>query len=274
MSCDDLDRLRAESPQTVSSSWSKEARRHLESCERCRQLQAVLDAQSPGDVPEAAFPEALRGRIEAAILHDLRPVSPLPGVRRVAAMLLLGSIAVIATANWRLGVDGWDARNGLQSAVDFSLLGISVLALANLLAQQMMPGSRYRAAVWVWLAAPLVALLAAVAALYGDEFKLDYVALALNCLKIGTACAACSAPLFWLALRRGLSFHPIAHGAAAGLLAGLVGVTVLEIYCPYLDRFHIFVAHIGAAVTAALAGAAFGWIRETKRIGRRSVVGG
>ena len=165
MSCDDLDRLRAESPQTVSSSWSKEARRHLESCERCRQLQAVLDAQSPGDVPEA-----LRGRIEAAILRDLRPVSPLPGVRRVAAMLLLGSIAVIATANWRLGVDGWDARNGLQSAVDFSLLGISVLALANLLAQQMMPGSRYRAAVWVWLAAPLVALLAAIAALYGDEF--------------------------------------------------------------------------------------------------------
>ena len=80
-------------------------------------------------------------------------------------------------------------------------------------------------------------------------------------------CAAASAPLFWLALRRGFSLHPIAHGATAGLLAGLVGVSVLEIYCPYLDRFHIFVSHIGGAVIAALSGAAFGWIKEKARQG-------
>jgi len=216
----------------------------------------MLDGPSSVD-----FSEALQGRIEEAILPALRPVSPLPGVGRVAAALLLGAIAVIAIANWRLGVEGWDARSGLQLAVDCSLLGISVVALATLLAQQMMPGSGYRAAVWVWLVVPLVTLLAAVAALYGDQWKPDYVTWAMNCLKIGTACAACSAPLFWLALRRGFSLHPIAQGAAAGLLAGLAGVTVLEIYCPYLDRFHIFVSHIGAAVVASLAGAAFGWIK-------------
>jgi hypothetical protein len=257
MSCDDLDRLRAESPHSASSAWPGEARRHLESCERCEQLQALLDRSSPLD-----FPEALQGRVEAAILPTLRPVSPLPSVWRVAAALLLCAIAVIATANWRVGVEGWDARSFLQSAVDFSLLGISALGLAILLARQMAPGSGYRAAAWVWLAAPAVALLAAVTSLYGDEFKPDYVAWAVNCLKIGGACAAVSAPLFWLALRRGFVLHPIAHGATAGLLAGLVGVTVLEIYCPYLDRFHIFVSHIGVAVMAALAGAAFGWIKD------------
>jgi hypothetical protein len=217
----------------------------------------MLDGPSSVD-----FSQALQVRIEEAILPALRPVSPLPGVWRVAAALLLGAVAVIAIANWRLGVEGWDARSGLQLAVDCSLLGISVVALANLLAQQMMPGSGYKASAWVWLAVPLVSLLAAVASLYGDVWKPDYVTWAMNCLKIGTACAACSAPLFWLALRRGFSLHPIAQGAAAGLLAGLVGVTVLEIYCPYLDRFHIFVSHIGAAVVAALAGAAFGWIRD------------
>jgi hypothetical protein len=151
--------------------------------------------------------------------------------------------------------------------VDFSLLGISVLVLAHLLAQQMTPGSRYRAVFQVWLAVPVVALFAATASLYGDEFKPDYVAWAMNCLKIGTACAAISAPLFWLALRRGFVLHPIAHGATAGLLAGLVGVTVLEIYCPYLDRFHIFVSHIGVAVLAALAGAVFGWIKDRNFFG-------
>ena len=262
MSCEDLDRLRTESPHSGSSAWPRDARLHLESCERCSHLQAVLDGALL-DVPSPMdFSEALQGRIEAAILPGLRAVSPLPSVWRVAATLLLGSIAVIAIANWWVGLEGWDARNGLQSAVDFSLLGISLLALANLLAQQMTPGSRYRAAVWVWLAAPVVALLAAVALLYGDVWKPDYVAWAMNCLKIGGACAAVSAPLFWLALRRGFSLHPIAHGATAGLLAGLVGVTVLEIYCPYLDRFHIFVSHIGVAVIAALVGAALGWIKN------------
>jgi hypothetical protein len=257
MSCDDLDRLRTESAHSGSSAWPEDARQHLESCERCAQLQALLDSSAQAD-----FPEALRNSIEAAVLPGLRPVSPLPGVWRVAAALLLGLIVVIATANWRLGLDGWHARSVLQSTVDLSLLGISVLALANLLAQQMTPGSRYRAAVWVWLAVPVVALLAAVASLYGDIWKPDYVALAMNCFKIGVACAAVSAPLFWLALHRGFSLHPVSHGATAGLLAGLAGVTVLEIYCPYLDRLHISVSHIGVAVVSALVGAVFGWIKD------------
>jgi len=34
MSCDDLDRLRVESAHSGSSSWPREVRRHLESCER------------------------------------------------------------------------------------------------------------------------------------------------------------------------------------------------------------------------------------------------
>lgn len=234
MSCDDLDRLRAESLHSASSSWPEEARRHLESCERCAQLQALLDGGSPAD-----FPEILQERIEAAILPALRPITPLPSVRRVTAGLLLASITVIAIAILRLGVRGWEARNGLQSAVDFTLVGISVLVLANILAQRMMPGYRYTSAVRVWLIAPLVAFLAAVAVLYGDESRPDYVAVAVHCVKIGIACAACSAPLFWLALRRGFSLHPVVQSAAAGLLGGLVGVTVLEIYCPYLDHLRL-----------------------------------
>jgi hypothetical protein len=41
-----------------------------------------------------------------------------------------------------------------------------------------------------------------------------------------------------------------------GLLAGFVGVTVLEIHCPNLDRMHIADGHLGAALTAVLVGAA------------------
>jgi hypothetical protein len=257
MSCDDLDRLRAESPRSGSSAWPREAEQHLASCERCSQLQALLDGSSQVD-----FPEALQDRIEAAVLPGLRPVSPLPGVLRVTSTLLLCSIVVIAMANWRLGLAGWHARSSLQASVDFSLLGIGVLALADLLAHQMTPGFRRRASVWFYLAVPLLTLLAADTWLFGYRWNPKFVPLALSCWEIGVVCAALSAPLFWLALRRGFSLNPVGHGATAGLLAGLVGVTVLEIYCPYLDRLHISVSHIGAAITSALVGAAFGGVKS------------
>jgi hypothetical protein len=48
----------------------------------------------------------------------------------------------------------------------------------------------------------------------------------------------------------------VSQGAMTGLLAGFVGVTVLEIHCPNLDRMHIAGGHLGAAVTAVLVGAA------------------
>jgi hypothetical protein len=259
MSCDDVDRLRTESPRSSSSTWRQEARRHLEGCERCSQLQALLDDSSQVD-----FPEALQDRIEAAILPRLRPVSPLPTALQVTMTLLLCSIIVVAAANWRLGLAGWHARNSLQAFVDFSLLGIFALVLANLLAHRMTPGS-LRGSAWPYLALPLPILLAADAWLFGYRWNPDFLAPALSCWEIGVACAAVSAPLFWLALRRGFSVYPVSHGATAGLLAGLVGVAVLEIYCPYLDRLHIAAGHIGAAVTSTLAGAAAGLIKSRMR---------
>lgn len=262
MSCDDLDRLRAESPGSSSAGWLREAQQHLESCERCSQLQALLDSSPPAD-----FPQALQDSIEAAILPHLQPVSLLPSALRVTVALLLCSIVVIAAANWRLGLAGWRARSSLQASLDFGLLGVSVLMLANILAHQMAPGSRRRPAVWLCLAIPVVALLAVDASLFSDIWKPDFLRLALSCWEIGVTCAAITAPLFWVVLRRGFSLNPVSHGATTGLLAGLVGVTVLEIYCPYLDRLHISAAHIGAAVTSALAGAALGGIKS--RIERR-----
>jgi hypothetical protein len=258
MSCDDLDRLRTRSAHSSSSAWPREAKRHLASCERCSKLQASLD--SPHQ--RLDLPQVLLDRIEASILPGLRPVSPLPSALLVTATLVLCSILVIAAANWWLGLAGWHARSGLQASVDFSLLAISLLTLAKTLANQMTPGSRRGLPVWLLLAAPLVTLLAANAALFGYHWNPAFVPLALSCWEIGVACAAISAPLFWLVLRRGFSFNPVAHGATAGLLAGLAGATVLEIYCPYLDRLHTSASHIGAAVTSLLVGAAWGGIKS------------
>jgi hypothetical protein len=149
--------------------------------------------------------------------------------------------------------------------VNFSFLGIFGIVVANLLAHRMTPGSLRGASAWLCLALPLPVLLAADVLLFGYRWNPNFLRLAFSCWEIGVTCASLSAPLFWLALRKGLSLYPISHGAMTGLLAGLVGVAVLEIYCPYLDRLHISAGHIGAAVTSTLAGAAAGLITSRMR---------
>jgi hypothetical protein len=95
---------------------------------------------------------------------------------------------------------------------------------------QMTPGFRRIASVWLYFAVPSLTLLAADTWLFGYPWNPKFVPLALSCWEIGVACTALCAPFFWLALRRDFSLNPVGHGATAGPLAGLVGVTVLEIY--------------------------------------------
>ena len=101
MQCEDLDQLRLKAPVATSWTWPPEAQEHLASCGRCSQLQAVLDSAEPAD-----FPKTLQSRIEAAILPGLKPVSPLPSAWRVTGALLLCVAAVVALANWQIGVAG------------------------------------------------------------------------------------------------------------------------------------------------------------------------
>ena len=251
MQCNDLDQLRTKSPSSKASTWPMEAQEHLASCSRCSQLQAVFESSKP-----AEFPAALQSRIAAAILPGLKPVSPLPDAWQITAVLVFCAAAVVTVANWQLGVAGWLARNRLQVSVDFILLGISILVVAFSLAKQMAPGSEQPAPTWTLILTPLLALLAAVVLLFGYHWSPNFWPRALACWEIGVACAAVSAPLFWLVLRRGFPLSPVSQGAMTGLLAGFVGVTVLEIHCPNLDRMHIAGGHVGAAVTAVVVGAA------------------
>jgi hypothetical protein len=263
MSCNDLDQLRAASPHSNSARWPLEAKEHLASCEYCSRLQAALDGSS-----EVVASEVLQQKVEADILRDLHPVAPLPSVARVIGMLLIAAACVVAAANYYLGTAGWHARSLSQATVSFVLLGTSFFALANALAHWMTPGSR-RVASWpAYVFLPLLALLGANVAMFDFHANPQFVPQALSCWEIGVTCAALSAPLFWFALRRGFFLNPFARGTLTGLLAGLVGVTVLEIYCPQLDRLHISVAHIGAAVTCAVVGAAWGGAKS--RIARLS----
>ena len=89
------------------------------------------------------------------------------------------------------------------------------------------------------------------------------------CIRAGTLVGVLAAVPFWLVLRRGAILAPRMTGAAAGLLAGLAGTSMLEMHCANLNAWHILLSHLGVAILCALAGLAAGLTAEIR--GRRSI---
>jgi hypothetical protein len=81
-------------------------------------------------------------------------------------------------------------------------------------------------------------------------------------MKNGLTYSVPAALLFWLLLRRGAILCPKIIGAAAGGLAGLIGLSVLEVNCPNLNIFHVLVWHWGVVLISSLAGALIGAAAE------------
>jgi hypothetical protein len=122
----------------------------------------------------------------------------------------------------------------------------------------MVPGSRYRIPPKLLSAGVIISLTVAIAVLFQFQHERNFWANGWACLRAGIPIGILAAVPFWLLLRRGAVLSPGVTGAAIGLLAGLVGTTVLEIHCPNLDGWHILVSHLGreriilAAVAKAL----------------------
>jgi hypothetical protein len=83
-----------------------------------------------------------------------------------------------------------------------------------------------------------------------------YVGSGLACMKNGLTYSIPAGLLFWLLVR--CDPLPETYRAAVGGLAGLAGLSVLEIDCPNLNVFHILVWHWGVALISSAAGALFG----------------
>jgi hypothetical protein len=91
------------------------------------------------------------------------------------------------------------------------------------------------------------------------------------CMKNGLAFSAPTAILLWFILRRGVILYPKLIGAIAGGVAGLAGLSVVEINCPNLNAFHIMIWHEGVLVIGSLGGSLLGatvesiqWWRKQK----------
>jgi len=263
MNCHDVDQaLSRGSPLPL------QAEEHAGTCNRCQQLLSALNSSVPVDL---LSPAALR-KIAESLADNLRPVRPLAPARYFVGAFASIFVTIVALSVYRLGAFAIVVMTPLQTTAILSTLAIGTGLLVYSLVNQMVPGSRHRIPP-APLAAGITILVAMVmAVLFQVQQEENFWGNAWACIRAGTLVGALAAVPFWLVLRRGAILSPRMTGAAAGLLAGLAGTSMLEIHCPILDAWHILLSHLGVAILCALAGLAMGLTAEI--LGTRSILRG
>jgi len=228
-----------------------------------REIDDILKqaAQAPHDVDPA-----LLDRIVGSLQSSLGPVRPLPPGWVLAGGLVLICAAVALAGAARAGFYGFPKLSVLDRALIFPALGIFIWLAATACVGEMVPGSRRRMAPGSLLAAGSLALLAVFAVLFRDYRTDHFVSQGVVCLTAGLLHAIPAALASWLLFRRGFAVNAVAAGLVAGTLAGLAGVTMLELHCANLEVLHVMLWHTAVIPVSAAAGALVGkvWPMRTR----------
>ena len=216
--------------------------------------------------------ESVLQRIEVAILQNLKPIRPLPPSHILLLGCAISFLSVVIVGALLLGMNGWSALSLLHRIAVFTTLAISAILLSISMVRQMVPGSKHMIAPAIVIFAIPVTLMLMIQATFRSQPEPTFVASGIMCIKNGLTYSIPAAVLLWLILRRGAALHPKLIGAVTGGLAGVAGLSVLEINCPNLNVFHILVWHAGVFVINSLGGALLGTAVESiqwrGRIGR------
>ncbi len=259
MDCRDIDRALVEGGKIAQLQLVQD---HLRSCDRCRAMARALDSSRLPSRNEAApSPERLR-QIEQSIASDLRAVRPMWPLGYFFAAFAGIFFLIVAFGAYRMGTFAISVMSPLQAAAILCALAASAGLLAYSLVHQMSPGSRHRISPRLLPAGIIVLLLLLTAGLFQIQHDPKFWAHGWFCLSAGTPFALFAAVPFWFLLRRGAILSPRITGATTGLLAGLVGTSVLEIHCPNLDVLHVLTWHLGVALLGAMTGLGIGFLGE------------
>jgi hypothetical protein len=259
VNCHDVERALSEESQLPP-----QAQDHVRSCNRCQELVRALNIPAPVDAPS---PAALRQIVEG-LGTNLSPVRPVAPARYFFGAFIGFFVSIVALGVYRMGAFAIAVMTPVQTAAILSALAISTGLLAYSLVHQMVPGSRHAIPPRLLPVAITLSLAILIAVLFQFQHEQNFWGNACACIRAGASIGALATVPFWLMLRRGAVLSPILSGAATGLLAGLVGASVLEIHCPNLNAWHILVSHLGVAMLCALAGLLIGLAVEVKGYGR------
>jgi hypothetical protein len=198
-------------------------------------------------------PDRLK-QIEAALIADLKPVRPLASTGFYFTAFAGIFVAVCIIGCYMAGEHGWHALSELQRLAVFVPLIATSALLAFSLVLQMRPAAKHARASGLLSVIIFVLLLPIMAVLFQPVQESAFVRNGLVCFRTGMVFAIPAAFLFSLILLRGAALSPLLTGATAGGLAGLVGLSILEIHCPNLNVYHIVVWHVSVVLVCMIAG--------------------
>jgi hypothetical protein len=223
------------------------------------EIDQMLDKAA--DVPEPV-PAALLKRVGDSIVPSLRPVRPLapPWVLAMGLVSIGATIALSAAAI--AGFQGFVALGPGARLLIFGTLLLLAGTAATQAVRQWIPGSPGRVAPSAMLAIVTAALLGVFALLFHDYRTEHFVAAGVACLITGLLYALPAALVGCWLLHRGYVVNAVAAGLVAGMLAGLTGVTLLELHCTNFEALHVLVWHTLVVPATAAVGAIVGWVVE------------
>jgi hypothetical protein len=208
---------------------------------------------------------ALLERITGSINSSLQPVRPLPKTWVLTAGLVLISVAVAVAAAAGTGFHGIEKLNLWKCTLIFSTLGILVWVAGREYVSRLIPGSRQLFSVGALLTIGIAMLLGVFGLLFRDYRTDHFISAGIACLLTGLILAIPAAFMGWLLLRRGFAVNSIAAGIVGGALAGLCGVTMLELHCANFQALHVLVWHTAVVPVSAAAGALVTWALRGRR---------
>ena len=226
-----------------------------------REIDEVL-ARAAKDA--SAVSPALLESIVGSIKPSMRPVRPITPAWLLTAGLILIATAVALAGAARAGLYGIERLTVFERIVIFPALVLLLWASAVEFAASMVPGSRRRMHPGVLLAISCLVMIGVFAGVFRDYHTTHFVSAGIACLVAGLVHAIPVALLSWLLLRRGFAVNPVAAGAVAGTLAGLAGVTMLELHCPNFQVLHVVVWHTAVIPASAAAGALIAWTLQLR----------
>jgi len=200
-------------------------------------------------------PEVLE-RISGAIVPGLRPVRPMASPSLLVAGLLALGLGVGIAGAAVLGMHGLAKLSGAQAVAIFAMVGLVTGLAASQSAAEMVPGSKRTVNPYVLVLGGSLALLSVFAVLFRGYSTDGLVEQGFRCLRAGLLHALPTGAAAWLILRRGFAVDPTAAGMVAGTLAGMAGLTMLELHCANLQAIHVMIWHVGVVAVSAAAGAA------------------
>ncbi len=182
------------------------------------------------------------------------PVRPLPPSWILTGGLILICAAIAVAGTLLLGPKGVQKMNALQIGLIFPALAILIWLAAKVCVAEVIPGSPRPVAPWLLAVSGCIALAVIFAALFHDYGTERFVPRGMTCLVAGLVHAIPASLATWLLLSRGFAVDSLSAGLAKGFLAGLAGVSMLELHCPNFEAPHILVWHIAVLPVSAAAG--------------------